>query len=165
MKLSQTTGIVVAGYLAVSSLGSATIMWSSTPATVSGSFGFGLSYTQFRYGDLRLDQAEIAADGTITARCKVTNLGKCSGKEVVQLYFRDVVSSVTTPVKRLIRFDKIELKPGETREVSFSIQAKELALWNKEMKRVGGWAQGDRTWRQVAPASSLLKMPLLVAKR
>jgi beta-glucosidase len=99
-------------------------------------FGFGLSYTQFAYTDLVIDHPELTADGTVRFRFTVKNVGQRAGQEVAQVYFRDEVSSVTTPMKRLIRFEKIPLGPGESRVVEMEISASELALWNREMKRV-----------------------------
>jgi beta-glucosidase len=99
-------------------------------------FGYGLGYTTFAYSDLRIEPVAIPADGTARVSFRVTNTGRRAGKEVAQVYFRDCVSSVLTPMARLVRFQKISLQPGEGRRVEFDIPAKELALWNMEMKRV-----------------------------
>ena len=84
-------------------------------------FGYGLSYTTFAYSDIHLSSTEMSADGELTATVTVTNTGSRDGAEVVQLYIRDLVGSVTRPVKELKGFEKIFLKAGESRKVSFSI--------------------------------------------
>lgn len=99
-------------------------------------FGFGLSYTTFSYGDVRLDKTKLAGDATVAVRCTVTNTGKMDGEEVVQLYVRDVTGSVTRPVKELKGFQKILLKAGESREVLFEIKRSDLAFWNIDMRLV-----------------------------
>jgi beta-glucosidase len=96
-------------------------------------FGYGLSYTQFSYGDLTLSGKEMQRDGNITTTIAVTNTGKYEGKEVVQLYIRDVVGSVTRPVKELKGFQKIELKPGETKQVTFTIKEEDLKFYNYDL--------------------------------
>lgn len=98
-------------------------------------FGFGLSYTNFEYTDLKTDRKEFSSEG-LSVSVNVRNIGDVTGKEVVQLYVRDVVSSVTTPVLELRRFEKIELKPGEVRQVKFTLLPKDLALWNASMQFV-----------------------------
>ncbi|MES2880857.1 MAG: beta-glucosidase BglX [Bacteroidota bacterium] len=92
-------------------------------------FGYGLSYTSFSYGDVQLSSTSLKGNQTLTATVAVTNTGKYTGKEVVQLYIRDVVGSVTRPVKELKGFQKIELKPGETKTVSFSITPNDLKFY------------------------------------
>ena len=93
-------------------------------------FGDGLSYTTFQYSDLELDKKTIGTNGIISVKVKVTNTGKRSGKEVVELYSSDLYASQSTPdVKRLRRFEKIFLEPGETKTVSFSLRANDLAYF------------------------------------
>jgi beta-glucosidase len=99
-------------------------------------FGYGLSYTTFRYGAPKVSPAGIASTGSVTVQVDVTNTGKVAGDEVVQLYIRDEVSSVTRPTKELRGFERITLKPGETRTVSFTLGPQELQFYNREMKRV-----------------------------
>jgi len=99
-------------------------------------FGFGLSYTSFRYANLRVAPAAVAATGSVTVQVDVTNTGKRAGDEVVQLYVRAEVSSVTRPVKELRGFERTSLKPGETRTVSFTLGPKDLQFYNRQMKRV-----------------------------
>ncbi len=107
----------------------------SSPAPL-WSFGYGLSYTTFGYSNLRIDTPTISTDGTARLSVAVSNTGQREGKEVVQVYYRHKCSSTVTPLKRLIRFQKISLEPGTTRRVEFSIPAAELAVWNMDMKRV-----------------------------
>lgn len=96
-------------------------------------FGYGLSYTDFEYGDVELSSDTMDTTGTVTARIRVTNTGRCPGKEVVQLYIRDVISDSTRPVKELKGFEKIELSPGETREVTFNISPETLSYYNHSL--------------------------------
>ncbi len=95
-------------------------------------FGHGLSYTTFEYRDLSV---KALADGW-EVRCKVKNSGSRMGDEVVQLYIKDVMSSVTTYDMVLRGFDRITLKAGEEREVKFNVPFEEMSLWNREMQRV-----------------------------
>lgn len=98
-------------------------------------FGYGLSYTDFEYSDMEISGDSFGSDG-ITVSVNVSNTGNREGKEVVQLYVNDKVSTVTTPVTALKRFKKISLAPGQTERVSFTISPEDLGLWNKEMKYV-----------------------------
>src|SRR5690606_27175716 len=104
-------------------------------------FGYGLSYTNFSYGDLKLSSANLTGDQTLTANITVTNNGNVAGKEVVQLYIRDVVGSVTRPVKELKGFQKIELKAGETKTVNFEITPEHLKFYNYDIEYV--WEPGE----------------------
>ena len=99
-------------------------------------FGYGLSYTTFEYGPVTLSAGSMKAGETLMASVKVTNTGSVAGKEVVQMYIRDVVASSSRPVRELKGFEKIKLEPGETREVSFPIDVDALSFWNQEMKYV-----------------------------
>ena len=99
-------------------------------------FGYGLSYTQFDYSNVRLSAAAMDTEGKLTASVTVTNNGKIDGKEVVQLYIRDVVGSVTRPVKELKGFDKIFLKAGESKIVTFTITPELLKFYNYDLKYV-----------------------------
>lgn len=96
-------------------------------------FGFGLSYTTFEYSDLKISPAVITPNQKTYVTCKVTNTGKRAGDEVVQLYVRDVLSSVTTYEKNLAGFERVHLKPGETKEITFPIDRKALELLNADM--------------------------------
>lgn len=99
-------------------------------------FGYGLSYTTFAYSDIHLSSTEMSADGELTATVTVTNTGIRDGAEVVQLYIRDLVGSVTRPVKELKGFEKIFLKAGESRKVSFSITPELLKFYNYDLQFV-----------------------------
>jgi beta-glucosidase len=99
-------------------------------------FGFGLSYTQFEYGDIKLNKTDLDASGTITATVTVKNTGKTEGAEVVQLYIRDLVGSISRPLKELKGFEKIKLKAGESKTVSFTINAELLKFYNSNIEYV-----------------------------
>jgi beta-glucosidase len=92
-------------------------------------FGFGLSYSTFSYSEPKLSAAEIGRDGTLQVTVTVTNTGARAGAETVQLYVRDLVGSVTRPVKELKGFERVELKPGEARDVRFTITPADLAFY------------------------------------
>jgi beta-glucosidase len=96
-------------------------------------FGFGLSYTTFSMGNLRLERSEIGTSESTRVFVDVTNTGNVAGDEVVQLYIRDLVSSVTRPVKELKGFQRVSLAPGETRTVTFEITAEHLAFYDIDM--------------------------------
>ena len=96
-------------------------------------FGYGLSYTTFEYSDLKISPAIITPNQKTYVSCKVTNTGKRAGDEVVQLYVRDVLSSVTTYEKNLAGFERVHLKPGETKEITFPVDRKALELLNADM--------------------------------
>nr|WP_068888993.1 beta-glucosidase BglX [Pedobacter panaciterrae] len=97
-------------------------------------FGYGLSYTTFDYSDIKLDKNKFKSGETINASVIVKNTGSKEGKEVVQLYIRDLVGSSTRPVKELKHFEKIDLKPGESKTVSFKITVDDLKFFNSELK-------------------------------
>ncbi|HQW93961.1 MAG TPA: beta-glucosidase BglX, partial [Ferruginibacter sp.] len=99
-------------------------------------FGYGLSYSNFTYSDVKLSSNTLKAGQTITATVTVTNNSKVEGKEVIQLYTRDLVGSISRPVKELKGFQKIELKAGESKTVSFSISVNELKFYNNDLKFV-----------------------------
>ncbi|WEK18732.1 MAG: beta-glucosidase BglX [Candidatus Pedobacter colombiensis] len=97
-------------------------------------FGYGLSYTTFAYSNLKLNKNSLKAGESITASIEVKNTGTVEGKEVVQLYIRDLVGSSTRPVKELKGFQKISLKPGESKTVSFKITEEDLKFFNTALK-------------------------------
>lgn len=99
-------------------------------------FGYGLSYTTFEYSDLEISPKVITPNERVQVSLKVTNTGKRAGDEVVQLYTRDVISSVTTYEKNLTGFERIHLRPGETQTVTFTLDRKHLELLNADMKWV-----------------------------
>jgi beta-glucosidase len=104
-------------------------------------FGYGLSYTTFSYGDLKLSDTTLKGAQTLNASITVTNTGNRDGKEVVQLYIRDLVGSITRPVKELKGFQKIDLKAGETKTVTFNIAPNDLKFYNYDLKY--DWEPGE----------------------
>ena len=99
-------------------------------------FGYGLSYTTFQYGEPQLSAKELSANDVLTVTFDLKNTGKYEGTEIVQLYVQDKFASVTRPVKELKRFERISLKPGETKQITFTLPIEELAFWNINMKKV-----------------------------
>lgn len=99
-------------------------------------FGLGLSYTTFSYSGLTLSADSIKADGSVDVAVTITNTGSKLGGEVAQCYIRDVYSSVTTPVKALKGFARVELAPGQSQTVHFHLGPEALAIWNRQMKHV-----------------------------
>ena len=99
-------------------------------------FGYGLSYTTFKYGPLQLDATSMTADGQIKVTVPVTNTGSRDADEVVQLYLHDVAASIARPVKELKDFARISLRAGETRNVTFTITADKLKFYNSELQYV-----------------------------
>ena len=91
-------------------------------------FGYGLSYTTFRYSDIALDKEVYAKDGTLNVSFMLSNTGNCDGTETVQVYVRDLVGSITRPVKELKAFERVSLKAGESRRLSVQIPVSELAF-------------------------------------
>ena len=104
-------------------------------------FGYGLSYTSFNYSNINLSSTSLKSDQKLTASAVVTNTGKYDGTEVVQLYIRDMVGSVVRPVKELKGFQKIILKAGESKTVSFTITTEDLKFYNNDLKYA--WETGD----------------------
>jgi beta-glucosidase len=99
-------------------------------------FGFGLSYTTFAYSNLKVSTDQFTANQKVEVSVDVKNTGAVTGKEVVQLYLGNKINSVSTPVMALKGFDKIEIQPGETKTVKFTITPDDIAIWNAEMKYV-----------------------------
>ena len=99
-------------------------------------FGYGLSYAQFTYGDIQLSSSSMNASGEIEASVKVTNTGKRDGAEVVQLYIRDLVGSVSRPLKELKGFEKVNLKAGESKTVKFKVTPELLKFYNSKLEHV-----------------------------
>jgi len=106
------------------------------PAAPLWEFGFGLSYTSFRYSDLEIEPEMVDPEGTVQVSLNVANVGKLPGQEVVQLYLNDEISSVVTPVKELKGFTKVGLDPGETKRVRFTLGKRQLALLDQSLDRV-----------------------------
>ncbi len=96
-------------------------------------FGYGLSYTTFRYDGLRLSGRELRADGTLSVTVTLTNTGERDGIEIAQLYVRDLAGSVTRPVRELKGFQRVALKTGESRELTFTLKPEDLAFWRADM--------------------------------
>ena len=99
-------------------------------------FGYGLSYTTFQYSDITLSSDRLTADGTLTASVTVTNTGNCDADEIVQMYIRDLVGSITRPVKELKGFERIHLKKGESKEVTFQITPDLLKFYDYDLQYV-----------------------------
>lgn len=106
------------------------------PNTPQYPFGYGLSYTTFEYSDVTLSSEKMSATGSIVASVKITNTGNYKGKEVAQLYIRDVVGSSTRPVRELKGFEKIELAPGQSKTVEFIITPEMLKFYDFDMNFV-----------------------------
>jgi beta-glucosidase len=104
-------------------------------------FGFGLSYTTFGYGDVKLNKSSLNGSENLTATVTLTNTGDYAGEEVVQLYIRDPVASISRPVKELKDFKKVMLKPGEKTDVSFEITTDDLKFYSSDLKY--DWEPGD----------------------
>jgi beta-glucosidase len=99
-------------------------------------FGYGLSYTTFKIGEPQLSAPRISANGKLTVSVEVENTGRRAGDEVVQLYIRDLVATMTRPVKELKGFQRVSLQPGEKRRVEFVLGPEHLGFWNREMRYV-----------------------------
>ena len=98
------------------------------------SFGHGLSYTEFEYSALKVEDAKLNTEGSLHLTINLKNIGETTGKEVVQIYINDKISSVTTPVKVLKEFRKVEVAPSETITLDFNIPIEEFGLWDKNME-------------------------------
>jgi len=99
-------------------------------------FGYGLSYTQYKYSNLNLSSKKISAGEPVKVKIDVTNAGEMDGDEIVQLYIRDMVSTVTRPVQELKDFTRIHLKKGETKTAEFTITSDKLQYYGPDMKRI-----------------------------
>lgn len=113
-----------------------TSKYLDVPNTPLYPFGHGLSYTTFSYGDVQLNKTSVSSTENTTATVTVTNTGAYDGEETVQLYIQDIVGSSTRPVKELKGFQKIFLRKGESRTVTFTISPNDLKFWNSELKWV-----------------------------
>ena len=99
-------------------------------------FGYGLSYTTYEYSDVTLSSSEVANGGNFTATVTVKNTGNMDGKEIVQLYIHDVESTSTRPVKELRGFQKVDIKAGETKTITFELSTEDLKYYNHELQYV-----------------------------
>jgi beta-glucosidase len=136
-------------------------------------FGFGLSYTNFSYSPISLSASTIAVSQPVTIKVTITNTGNYDGEETAQLYVRDLVATVTQPVKSLKKFQKVYLKKGESKEISFTLQTDDLKYVNSDLRwvyepgafkvMVGGnsrdLVQADLMGIQSLPKSSMTKTP------
>lgn len=104
-------------------------------------FGYGLSYAKFNYGTMKVSATKLKGNQKLTVTVPVTNNSNVAGKEVVQLYIRDVVGSTTRPVKELKNFTKVLVQPGETKTVTFTIKPEDLKFYNYDLKY--DWESGD----------------------
>ena len=104
-------------------------------------FGYGLSYTTFSYSDIKLNKTNLKGNETLVATLNVTNTGSFAGEEVVQLYVSDPIASISRSVKELKNFKKINLKPGETKEVSFNVTNEDLKFYNNNLQY--DWEPGE----------------------
>ena len=103
------------------------------PNTPRYAFGYGLSYTAFTYADLKISRPQLTAAETTQVQLTLTNSGKVAGEEVVQLYLRDPVASVTRPLKELKDFQKVLLKPGESRTLTFTLTRDKFSFYNQQL--------------------------------
>ena len=113
-------------------------------------FGFGLSYTTFDYSDLRIDPPAVGAGAPVTVRCVVSNTGARAGDEVVQVYVKDVLASVARPLMELKRFTRVHLRPGEARDVVFTLHPDDLRMLNRDRQ----WVVEPGTFRVLIGSSS-----------
>ena len=113
-----------------------TSKYYDVPWTPLFPFGYGLSYTTFKISNLQLSAPRISAIGKLTVSAEVENTGRRAGDEVVQLYIRDTVASMTRPVKELKGFQRVTLQPGGKRRVEFVLGPEQLGFWNREMRYV-----------------------------
>lgn len=124
-------------------------------------FGYGLSYTTFEYSKPRLSDSEISINGNTVVTVKVTNTGNLKGDEIVQMYIRDEVSSVTRPVKELKDFQRISLALGESKEITFKIDSSKLSFWNLDMKNT---VEPGKFKIMVGPSSNKIQEVELIVK-
>jgi len=104
-------------------------------------FGYGLSYTTFEYGDIKLSKSKLKGDEKLTVSVTLTNTGKVAGEEVVQLYIQDPAASISRPVKELKNFKKVLLQPGEKKDINIEITTNDLKFYNSDLKY--DWEPGD----------------------
>jgi len=122
-------------------------------------FGYGLSYTTFKYGELMLNTHKPAGNDTLEVSIDVTNTGQYQGEEIVQLYIRDIVASVARPVKELKGFSKVMLTPGETKRVKFMLSNEDLKFYDSNLNYI--WEEGEFQV-MVGPNSADLKSDKVV---
>jgi beta-glucosidase len=130
-------------------------MYIDSPNTPMYAFGYGLSYTSFGYSDLKLDSTSINQNGEAVLSFRLTNTGKVTGEEVVQLYIHDEVASVARPLKQLKGFQKLALKPGESRELKFTIKSELLSFYDNDLNWI---AEPGRFKLMVGSASDDIRL-------
>jgi beta-glucosidase len=128
-----------------------TSKYLDAPWTPLYPFGHGLSYTEFRLSNLRISPTTIRPDGGVEVAVDVENAGPRLGDEVVQLYVRDVVATVTRPVQELRDFQRVTLRPGERRTLQFSLASEQLGFFDREMR----WVVEPGAFRVRVAASSV----------
>ena len=106
--------------------------WANDFFNPQYNFGYGLSYTKYKYSNLVIDKKSYSLSDEIVVTVDVKNSGKRAGKEVVQLYARDHFATISPPLRKLVRYNKIALKPGETKTVSFRVSTEDLGFYNAE---------------------------------
>ena len=106
--------------------------WANDFFNPQYNFGYGLSYTKYMYSNLVIDKKSYSLSDEIIVTVDVKNSGKRAGKEVVQLYARDHFATISPPLRKLVRYNKIALKPGETKTVSFRVSTEDLGFYNTE---------------------------------
>lgn len=124
-------------------------------------FGYGLSYTSFDYSDVVLSASEMSMDGSVTATVEVRNSGNMEGKEIVQLYIHDVASTSTRPVKELKAFEKVNIKPGESKKIEFALTAEDLKYYDHALNFV---CEPGEFEIMVGPDSERLSKAVLTVK-
>lgn len=124
-------------------------------------FGYGLSYTSFDYSDVVLSASEMSMDGSVTATVEVRNTGNMEGKEIVQLYIHDVASTSTRPVKELKAFEKVNIKPGESKKIEFALTAEDLKYYDHALNFV---CEPGEFEIMVGPDSERLSKAVLTVK-
>ncbi|MDX5418379.1 MAG: fibronectin type III-like domain-contianing protein, partial [Hymenobacteraceae bacterium] len=107
--------------------------YRDVPNTPLYPFGYGLSYNTYTYNNLKISSDKLATAGQLQVSIDVTNTGKYAGEEVIQLYTRDLVGSITRPVKELKKFQKLAFMPGEKKTVTFTITPADLAFWRADL--------------------------------
>jgi beta-glucosidase len=110
--------------------------YTDLPNSPKFPFGYGLSYTQFSYSDIQLNKKSITSKEKLTVQTTITNTGKFDGEETVQLYIRDLFGSVVRPVKELKGFQKVYLKSGESKTVTFNLTAADLRFYNDQLQYI-----------------------------
>ncbi|PTQ97895.1 beta-glucosidase [Mucilaginibacter yixingensis] len=124
--------------------------YMDVPNTPRYAFGYGLSYTDFKYSDLKLDQPIMTKNGAINASFTLTNTGKYAGEEVVQLYINDPFASIVQPMKKLKGFQKIALKSGESKTITFKIDNDMLSFYNQQLQ----WASEPGSFKLMIGSGS-----------